>query len=207
MARGATVMMVLMIGTVGVMPIGLPLAVEGISVDAGAIVVPLLIQMMAPMIVGMLLNQLLESPVSYLQPWVARFSTISLVVLIIATLIGYSTELDDGDLWKASITGLAVLAVAFFLGFMMGDGRDQLKEVSGLGTAQRGTAAAIIVATNNFSDSRVLVVILVVNTLGLLLLIGAAKVMSAQNTVTFDPPGADVPRRRTHRPPAAEPTR
>ena len=194
-ALGATVMVVLMVGTVVIMPAALPFALEGIDVDAGGIVKSLLSQMIAPMVVGMLFNQFLEAQVAYLQPWVARFSSVSLYVLIASTLVGYAPDLADRGLWKAAVTGFVVLALAFFLGFMMGDGRDQLNDVGGLGTAQRGTASAMIVATSNFTDPRVLVIITLVNTLGLVFLIGAAKTLSKDNQVTLDPPGADEPQR------------
>jgi predicted Na+-dependent transporter len=64
-------------------------------------------------------------------------------------------------------------------------------------TAQRGTAAALIVAQTNFDDPRVLVIITLVNTLGVVLLIAAAKVMNDENdfsvltpTAVADPPPA-----------------
>jgi BASS family bile acid:Na+ symporter len=119
-------------------------------------------------------------------------------VVIGATLVGYLPELDDGELWKAVAVGLVVLALALFLGYTMGDGRDNLKEVGGLASAQRGTAAALIVATQNFDDARVLIVITILNTLGIVLLIGAAKAMARENSLAPLPAVADPPPGRDH---------
>jgi len=102
--------------------------------------------------------------------------------------------MSDPALWKAIGVGMVVLFLALFLGWTMGDGHGHLKEVGGLATAQRNTAAASIVAQQNFDDPRVLVVIILLNTLGVVMLIGAAKLMSRENSFDFlIPEAADVP--------------
>ena len=60
-------------------------------------------------------------------------------------------------------------------------------------TAQRGTAAALIVATQNFDDARVLIVITIVNTLGIVLVIAAAEAMARDSTIGLLPAVADPP--------------
>ena len=98
--------------------------------------------------------------------------------------------MTDPELWKAVAVGIVVLALALFLGWMMGDGHDHLQDVGGLGTAQRGTAAALIVAQASFDDPRVLVVITLLNTFGVVLLIAAAKVMNDENDFSVLIPAA-----------------
>lgn len=127
------------------------------------------------------------------QPWVARISSISLYVLIVAIIIGYLPEMTDPGLWKAVAVGMAVLVLALFLGWTMGDGHDHHQDVGGLSTAQRGTAAALIVASDNFDDPRVLVVITLLNTFGVVMLIVAAKALSRDNSFQFLIPAAADP--------------
>lgn len=197
MALAATVLVVLMVATVVVLPFALPLVIEGLTVDTGAVVGSLILQIILPLVVGMLARQLAEGLVAVMQPWVARISTIALYVLIVAIIIGYLPSMTDPELWKAIAVGVVVLALALLLGWMMGDGHDHPQDVGGLGTAQRGTAAAMIVAQANFEDPRVLVVITLVNTLGIVLLIAAAKVMSSDNGFSaLVPAASDPPRRR-----------
>ena len=200
-ALAATVLLVLMVATVVVLPIALPLVVEGLSVDAGAVVGSLLRQMILPLVVGMVALQFAEDLVAVVQPWVARISNAALYVLIVAIIVGYLPRMTDPELWKAVAAGMVVLLLALFLGWMMGDGHDHLQDVGGLGTAQRGTAAALIVAQTNFEDPRVLVVITLVNTLGVVLLVAAAKVMSSENgfSVLIPAAAADPPHRRPER--------
>lgn len=195
-ALAATVMTVLIVGTVILMPILLPRVVEGLSVDAWAIIRALLLQMIAPMVLGMVIRQHLVALAAVIQPWVARISSITLYGLLATMIIGYLPEMADPQLWKAIVTGLVVVLISLFIGYMMGDGHYQLKKVGALATAQRNTAAAMIVASANFADPRAVVVVTLVNTLGLILLMGAAKLMSRDAEFLLTPIGADVPERR-----------
>ena len=195
-ALGATVLLVLMITSVVVMPAVLPLVLEGVTVDVWAIVEALVVQMLLPLVAGMMLLQVAEPFVSVIQPWVARLSYIALYVMVIAIVLGYLPSMADIELWKALGAGMLVLLLALFLGWTMGDGHGHLMEVGGLGTAQRNTAASLIVAQGSFDDPRVLVVIVLLNTFGVIMLIAAAKLMSKDNRFDFLlPVAADVPQR------------
>lgn len=192
----ATVMTVLILGTVVLMPVLLPLLIDGIEVDVWAIVKALALQMIAPMVLGMVARQYLVTLAAAVQPWVARISSVALYALLAAMIVGYLPEMADPGLWKAIVTGLVVIMIALFIGYMMGDGHDQLKQVGGLATAQRNTAAAMIVADSNFDDPRVVVVVTLVNTIGLVVLMIAAKMMGRDTPLLITPIGADVPTRR-----------
>lgn len=192
----ATVMTVLIIGTVVLMPILLPRVVEGITVDVWAIVGALLLQMILPMAVGMVARQGAVTLVAAVQPWVARISSVALYGLLATMIVGHLPEMADPELWKAIATGLVVILISLFIGYMMGDGHNHLKKVGALATAQRNTAAAMIVAGSNFDDPRAVVVVTLVNTIGLLVLMGAAKAMSRDAEFLLTPIGADIPVRR-----------
>lgn len=193
-ALGATVLMVLMMATVVVLPILLPRVIDAFTVDPFAIAWSLLRQMVLPMVVGMALHMWAPGLAGFIQPWVARISNIALYALLAATLLGYADAMADPELWKAIATGGVVILVAFGLGYMTGDGRHQLKTVGGLSTAQRGTAAAMIVASQNVDDARVFVVVNVLNTLGIVVLLGFARYLGKGNRlVLLDSVVADAP--------------
>ena len=50
-----------------------------------------------------------------------------------------------------------------------------------MGTAQRNTAAGLIVATQNFSDPNVLVMMTLASTVGMVLLLAIARAISRDN--------------------------
>lgn len=191
----ATVMTVLIVGTVLIMPVLLPRVIEGITVDVWAIIRALLNQMILPMVVGMAIRQLLVPLAAAVQPWVARISSATLYGLLATMIVGYLPEMADAALWRAIATGLVVVLISLFIGYMMGDGHNKLKKVGGLATAQRNTAAAMIIASSNFSDPGAIVVVTLVNTLGLVVLMGAARSMSRDAEVLLTPIGADIPER------------
>lgn len=177
-ALGATVMMVQMVATLLILPILLPRLVEGVEVLPGLIAFVLVTRMLLPIVVGMAARQFLDRIVAVIQPYVARLSAISLYVMIAATLIGYATWMIDLQLWKSVLVSVAVFGIAFMLGYMMGDGEGHLKEIGGLSSAQRNTAAALIVASTNFAhEPGVFVIVNIINTLGIIILIAAAKSM------------------------------
>jgi BASS family bile acid:Na+ symporter len=180
-ALGAAVMMLLMVVTVIYVPIALPLVLEGVTVDAGAIARALFLQLIAPIAVGMLAVRLLPGLTQRVQPWVAKLGNYALYVVLGATLIGYFPDMLDIVGSGAILVGLAFVAAAFGIGYLTGAGKDHLEDVGGLGTAQRNTAAGLIIASQNFSDPDVLVMLTLANALGIVLLLIIARTLSRDN--------------------------
>ena len=79
---------------------------------------------------------------------------------------------------------IGLMMVGRMASFLMGGGKDHLEDVGGLGTAQRNTAAGVIIATQNFDDPNVLVMLTLANTLGIVMLLFIAKRLSRDNKIT-----------------------
>jgi bile acid:Na+ symporter, BASS family len=183
---GAAVMMLLMVATVAYVPVVLPLLLSGITVDALAVARALLLQMLLPVGVGMLIAQFLPGPAQAAQPWVGRLGNVALYAVVGATLIGYFPNMLHIVGSGAILVGLAFVAAAFGLGYLAGAGQDHLQDVGGLGTAQRNTAAGIIIAVQNFADPNVLVMLTLANMLGIVMLLFVAKALSRDNKVKLE---------------------
>ena len=158
-ALGAAVMMLLMVVTVVYMPVMLPLVLSGVSVDAIAIARSLLLQMLLPIGAGMLAAQLLSGFAKRAQPWVGWAGNVAMYAMVVATLIGYLPNLLNIIGTGAFLVGLAFVAAAFGLGYLAGAGKDHLEDIGGLGTAQRNTAAGVIIAIQNFKDPNVFIML------------------------------------------------
>jgi bile acid:Na+ symporter, BASS family len=182
-ALGAAVMMLLMVVTVVYTPIVLPMILSGISVDGWAIARTLVLQMLLPIAAGMLVVQFLTVFAKKIQPWIGRLSNVALYILVAATLIGYFPNMVSIVGTGAILVGLAFVAAAFGIGYLAGAGKEHLEDVGGLGTAQRNTAAGVIIAVQNFSDPNVLVMLTLANTLGIVMLLFVAKALSRDNKV------------------------
>lgn len=183
-ALGAAVMMLLTVVTVVYMPIVLPMVLSGVSVDAVAVARSLLMQLLLPIVAGMLLAQFVPGVVKKVQPWVGKLGSIALYALIVVTLVGYYPNLLDIVGKGAFLVGLAFVGAAFGLGYLAGAGKDHLEDIGGLGTAQRNTAAGVIIALENFSNPNVLVMLTLANMLGIVMLLLIAKALSRDNRVT-----------------------
>jgi bile acid:Na+ symporter, BASS family len=185
-ALGAAVMMLLMIVTVVYLPIVLPLVLSGVSVNALAIARALTLQMLLPIGVGMLIAQLLPTMTNKVQPWVSTVGNVAMYAMLVATLIGYFPNLLQIIGTGAFLVGLAFVGAAFGLGYLAGAGKDHLEDVGALGTAQRNTAAGVIVAIQNFSDPNVFVMLTLANIVGIVLLLLIARALSRDNRVKLE---------------------
>ena len=185
-ALGAAVMMLLMVVTVGFMPVVLPMILSGISVDAGAVARSLLLQLLLPIGVGMLAAQFMPTLAKKAQPWVGGLGNVALYALIVVTLVGYYPNLFNIIGTGAFMVGLAFVAAAFGLGYLAGAGKDHLEDIGGLGTAQRNTAAGVIIAVENFKDPNVFVMLTLANMLGIVMLLFIAKALSRDNKVKVE---------------------
>jgi BASS family bile acid:Na+ symporter len=183
-ALGAAVMMLLTVVTVIYMPIVLPLVLSGLSVDGMAVGKSLLLQLLLPIGVGMLSAQFIPGVAKKFQPWVSKVGNIALYALIVVTLVGYYPNLIEIVGKGAFLVGLAFVGAAFGLGYLAGAGKDHLEDIGGLGTAQRNTAAGVIIALENFSNPNVLVMLTLANMLGIVMLLFIAKALSRDNRVT-----------------------
>lgn len=185
-ALGAAVMIFLIVATVIYVPIVLPMVMYEVAVDGWAIAKTLFLQMLLPIVVGMLAVQFMPDLAKKIQPWVGWLGNITLYVLVAATLVGYFPNMIGIVGTGAILVGLAFVAAAFGIGYLMGSGKDHLEDVGGLGTAQRNTAAGVIIATQNFDDPNVLVMITLANTLGIVMLLLIAKRLSRDNKVEIE---------------------
>lgn len=200
-ALGATVQMVLMIGTVVMLPILLPLILgEGVRVDTWPLVKSMLFTLVLPIIVGMIFMVWLPGITAAIQPIVAKLSNIALYALLASTLIGYAKNLASTQLWWAVLMGVVALLIAFTTGYADGYGNEELSEVAALGTAQRNTAAALISAQANFEDPTVFVTVSVLNTVMMFTLLLLARLVNHYSKlVLFQPLAADPPQPRSAR--------
>jgi len=186
LSLGAAVMMVLMVVTVGYIPVVLPRLLSGISVDALAIAKALILQMLLPIGVGVLAAQFLPGLSKKVQPWIGTVGNLAMYAMVVATLIGYFPNLLKILGTGAFLVGLLFVLAAFGLGYLAGWGKDHLEDVGGLGTAQRNTAAGVIVAIQNFKDPNVFVMLTLANIFGIVLLLVIAKMLSRDNKVQVE---------------------
>jgi predicted Na+-dependent transporter len=123
--------------------------------------------------------ELLRSSVQFIAP-----------VFVIATMlnVGLTQKPSDigGHLKNRPVLLKMLLANFVFAPLLMilaGAGKNNLEDIGGLGTAQRNTAAGVIIAIQNFKDPNVFVMLTLANMLGIVTLMFVAKALSRDNRV------------------------
>ncbi|MBK0403965.1 bile acid:sodium symporter [Adhaeribacter sp. BT258] len=186
LALGASTMIKLILGTVVIVPLVLPRLISEIEIDGFKIAWTLIKQLILPIILGLLVAKFLPKITGAMQPWVAKIGNWVLYLVIFSTLAGYFPELKG--IWGegAILIGIVFVLGAFGIGYFMGGltGEDNLQDVGALGTAQRNTAASMIIAAENFANNpEVLVIITIANTIGIAMLLMIAKMLSKDNKI------------------------
>jgi BASS family bile acid:Na+ symporter len=175
MAFSVGLMVLLMVVTVGYMPIVLPVLIEGVDVDPAAIASSLIFLMLLPLAIGLGVRWRYESMAEGLQPLMTQTSTIAIAALLGAGVIVNFDDIVDLIGTGGFIAILVFLAISGAIGYVGGGSEPGTRSVLGLGTAQRNLSAALVVGGQNFADTPgVITFIIVAGIVGLIVLLPAA---------------------------------
>lgn len=178
LAFSVGLMVLLMVVTVGYMPLVLPIILEGVSVDPVKIGRSLVFLMMLPLAMGLLVKARLSGLAAKAQPPLGRLSILSLALLIALLLITNMQNVLSLYGTRGVLASLFFIATGSGIGWVLGGPQSDTRGVMALGTAQRNIAAALVVGGQNFKDPQVIVMVVVVAIVGLLLLMPLARYLA-----------------------------
>jgi len=178
LAFSVGLMVLLMVVTVGYMPVVLPLLLEGVSVDPMKIGRSLVFLMMLPLAIGLLVKARLGGLAAKVQPSLGRVSILSLALLIALLLITNMQNVLNLYGTRGVLASILFIAAGSGIGWVLGGPQSDTRGVMALGTAQRNIAAALVVGGQNFRDPKVIVMVVVVAIVGLLILMPLAKYLA-----------------------------
>ena len=170
MAFAVGLMVLLMVVTVGYLPLVLPLLLPGVSVNPVKIASSLFLLMLLPLAGALAVKAWFPVAAARTKPvldGISSLSLILLVVLIIATNIKNVLAVFGT---RGILAALLFIAVGLGVGWLLGGPGTDTRRVLALGTAQRNIAAGLVVGGQSFSDPKVVVMIVVVTIVGLLVL-------------------------------------
>jgi bile acid:Na+ symporter, BASS family len=170
-------MVLLMVVTVGFLPVVLPLLLEGVSVDPWKIARSLVLLMLFPLAVGLALKAYYEAMAARVKPTLVWVSNVSLILLVLLITAANIDKVLDVFGTRGILAGLLFIALGFAIGWVLGGPSNDTKRVLGLGTAQRNIAAALVVGSS-FSDERVVVMVIVVAIVGLIILMPLSRALA-----------------------------
>ncbi len=164
-------MTMLMVVSIIVLPLVLPLIVEGVKINPWDVAKPLIFLMLTPLGIALFIKQRYPDFADHAAKLLNSVTTISLFALLFLFFAQFWEQIIDT--FGTGTIGFAIffIAIALVIGYFLG-GKDQgTKRVSALGTAQRNIAAGILTATVNFQDRPMVgVTVLVVSLVGLVIL-------------------------------------
>jgi BASS family bile acid:Na+ symporter len=171
-------MVLLMVVTVGYLPVVLPLLLAGVSVDPWKIARSLILLMLLPLAVGLALKAYYEAMAARVKPALDWISNVSLILLVLLISAANIDKVLDVFGTRGILAGLLFIALGFAIGWLLGGPGNDTRRVLALGTAQRNIAAALVVGSQSFSDPKVVVMVIVVAIVGLIILMPLSRALA-----------------------------
>jgi BASS family bile acid:Na+ symporter len=183
LAFAVGLMVLLMVVTVGYLPVVLPFLLEGVTVNPAKIARSLVVLMLIPLAVGLLVRALRPGPAGRIQPAIGWLSNISMVLVVLLTAAGHFKSVLSVFGTFGVLAAVVYTVVCVGVGWVLGGPARSTRGVLALGTAQRNAAAAFVVAGQNFDDPKVIVMITVVLIVEFLMLLPFARMLARPQKV------------------------
>jgi BASS family bile acid:Na+ symporter len=174
-------MFLIMVVTIFYLPFILPLLLPGVEVNPWDIAKSLIVTMLIPLVIGMLIKSHSPDVADHWAPVMQKISGLTILILLVVGL-GLNISNILGFIGTRGIGAMVLLILgSLVIGLLFG-GRDPgVRTAMGLSTANRNGAAALLVATQNFSGTDTLPFVLVGVVMMLLILLPVAKRMGARS--------------------------
>jgi BASS family bile acid:Na+ symporter len=181
LAFSVGLMVLLMIVTVGYVPLVLPLLLEGVSVDPLKIARSLVLLMLLPLAVGLAIKARFEVAAARVKPVFDLVSNLSLILLTILIWVVNFDKIIGIFGTRGILASVVFIVLGYGVGHLLGGPGLDTRRVLALGTSQRNIAAALLIGGQNFKDPNVVVMVIVVADVGLLILLPLARVLAKRS--------------------------
>ena len=178
LAFGLGLMVLLMVVTVGYLPLVLPVLLPGVSVNPAKIASSLFLLMLLPLAVGLFVKARFAVTAARVKPVLDKVSNLSLILLVLLITAANINNVLAVFGTRGILAGLLLIAVGFGVGWLLGGPGMDTRPVLALGTAQRNIAAALVVGGQSFSDPKVVVMVVVVAIVSLLVLMPLSRLLA-----------------------------
>ena len=178
LAFAVGMMVLLMVITVGYLPLVLPLLLPGVSVNPAKIARSLFLLMLLPLAGALVVRARFAEVAARTKPVLDRLSNLSLILLVLLITVANVNNVLEVFGTRGILAGLLFIAIGFVIGWFLGGPDINTRRVLALGTAQRNIAAALVVGSQSFSDPKVVVMVVVVAIVSLLILMPLSRMLA-----------------------------
>jgi bile acid:Na+ symporter, BASS family len=178
LAFAVALMVLLMVITVGYLPLVLPILLPGVSVNPAKIARSLVLLMLVPLAVALAVNAKLPAAAARAKPLFDRLSSLGLILVVVLLVVVNFNKVLSVFGTRAILAGMLFIAFGYAVGWALGGPAADTRPVLGLGTAQRNIAAALVVGGQSFSNPSVVVMVVVVAIVSLLILLPMSRLLA-----------------------------
>jgi len=167
LARGEPALAVGLLVTVLVLsvftqPLVLPWLLEGVHVSARSIALTMLFTVLLPLIIGLVLRARLPYWATMLHKSVQGISTLCMLLICIVLPALHWQELLDISGSSAFPAAFLFLLLACLAGWLLGGPHPGPRRILSINCTQPNLAAALVIASQNFTEPKVLMMLLVI---------------------------------------------
>ena len=175
-ASATSLMILLMAGSVFIMPLALPLFAKGLQVNPLRIAAPLLVLMLAPLLLAMAGARFAPRVGARLLPAFTKLSNIGFVA-VVTLICGTNLDALIEVLGSGAIAASLLFVAALFAGaWALADPNAAARRLLGYATAGRNIGAALVTAGASAAEPKAVVMLVVTGVVGLVfLLIAVAR--------------------------------
>jgi bile acid:Na+ symporter, BASS family len=189
LAFAVGLMVLLMVITVGYLPLVLPLLLPSVSVNPAKIARSLFLLMLLPLAGALVVRARFAQVAARTKPVLDKLSNLSLILLVLLITVANVTNVLAVFGTRGILAGLLFIAIGFVIGWFLGGPDIDTRRVLALGTAQRNIVAALVVGSQSFTDPKVVVMVVVVAIVSLLVLMPLSrKLAKYQSGKAENPP-------------------
>jgi BASS family bile acid:Na+ symporter len=181
LAFGVGLMVLLMVVTVGYLPLVLPSLLPGVTVNPAQIARSLFLLMLLPLAGALAVKAYFADVAARTKPLLDRLSNLGLIVLVVLITVTNVNNVLAVFGTRGILAGLLFIAIGFVIGWLLGGPDTSTRRVLALGTAQRNIAAALVVGSQSFSDPKVVVMVVVVAIVSLLILMPLSRMLAKRD--------------------------
>ena len=181
LAFAVGLMVLLMVVTVGYLPLVLPVLLPGVAVNPAKIARSLFLLMLLPLAGALAVKARFAVAAARTKPVLDRVSNLSLILLVVLITAANINNVLAVFGTRGILAGLLFIAVGFGMGWVLGGPGMDTRRVLALGTAQRNIAAALVVGSQSFRDPKVVVMVVVVAIVSLLVLMPLSRLLAKRS--------------------------
>ncbi|MEJ2600412.1 MAG: hypothetical protein P8Z00_18905, partial [Anaerolineales bacterium] len=158
-AAATGLMVLLVVATIIVLPIALPLLLTGISVTFWDIAAGLVYLILIPLAIRLFVRARYPDAAASAQPMFAQVSNLSLMILMVLMIVLNFNDVVGLFGSFGLLASLILVILTTVGGYLLGSLGKAGSWIQGLGAGQRNIAAAMVVATMNFGNDEVVMVV------------------------------------------------